>query len=82
MVADAPEGSIEYYLYKPEGVIRFAINNIISKLNSSILSSPTYIRGLPWYVIILYHPSVDCINVCVCHVFEVGMIHCFDGLVV
>ena len=56
--------------YKPEGVVRFSINSI-SHLSSSILSNPTNIRGLPWYVSILYHPSVDCINVYVCHVFEV-----------
>ena len=35
---------------KPEGVVRFSISGI-SKLNSSILSSATYIRGLPWYVV-------------------------------
>ena len=62
-MADAPEGSIEHYLYKPEGVVRFAINDI-SKLSSSVLSNATYIRGLPWYVIILYHSSVDYYYVC------------------
>jgi len=46
---------------KPEGVVRFAIDNI-NKLSSSILSNATYIRGLPWYVSVLCHPRVD--NIC------------------
>ena len=32
---------------KPEGLVRFVINDL-SKLNGSILSVPTHIRGLPW----------------------------------
>lgn len=32
---------------KPEGLVQFAINDL-SKINGSILSPPTYIRGLPW----------------------------------
>ncbi|XP_065899368.1 ubiquitin carboxyl-terminal hydrolase 7-like isoform X2 [Dysidea avara] len=52
VMADAPEGSIEHYLYKPEGVVRFAINDI-SKLSSSVLSNATYIRGLPWKLLVM-----------------------------
>ena len=32
---------------KPEGLVHFVINDL-SKLSGSILSPPTYIRGLPW----------------------------------
>jgi len=67
VVADAPEES-------KEGVVQFAISNI-SKLSSSILSNATYIRGLPWYVSVLYHPSMDC-YACVTYL----MLSCFGGL--
>ena len=32
---------------KPEGLVHFVINDL-SKISGSILSPPTYIRGLPW----------------------------------
>ena len=32
---------------KPEGLVHFVINDL-SKINGSILSPPTHIRGLPW----------------------------------
>ncbi|XP_065899371.1 ubiquitin carboxyl-terminal hydrolase 7-like isoform X1 [Dysidea avara] len=41
---------------KPEGVVRFSINNI-SKLSSSILSNSTYIRGLPWKLLVMPRES-------------------------
>ena len=32
---------------KPEGLVHFIISDL-SKLTTSILSDPTFIRGLPW----------------------------------
>ena len=44
---EVAEGDEEDNFCKPEGLVHFVISDL-SKLNASILSQPTYIRGLPW----------------------------------
>ena len=44
-VVEAPDEEDNFC--KPEGLVHFVINDL-SKINGSILSPPTFIRGLPW----------------------------------
>ncbi|CAK8680531.1 unnamed protein product [Clavelina lepadiformis] len=56
--SDEIDADDEYGFYKSEATFSFTVDNI-HKLSESVTSTPTYVRGLPWRILVMPRPGHD-----------------------